>query len=55
MQVNVRLGKLKWCLREALACSDGGERERGSDFTGGGGDGAVAARGGARRGTGGLK
>jgi hypothetical protein len=32
-----------------------GEREWGSDFTGGSGDGVVAARGGARRGTGGLK
>jgi hypothetical protein len=50
MQVNVRLGRLKCCLREAYACSDSGERERGKDFTGGGDDGTMVAQGGARRG-----
>jgi hypothetical protein len=48
VQVNARLRRLKWCLREAQACLDGGERERGMDFTDGGGNGGMgraAARG----------
>jgi hypothetical protein len=41
---NKRVLELHQDLRKLLGWLVGGERERGSDFTGGGGDGAVAAR-----------
>jgi hypothetical protein len=53
MLANKRLGEVCGCLRVLPEQLAGGERERGKDFTGGGGgDGAVVARGGARGGEG---
>jgi hypothetical protein len=44
MLANKRVLELHQDLRKLLEWLVGGKRERGSDFTGGGGDGAGAAR-----------